>query len=90
MIFFNDSTITRKRIFLFWADFLVFAIIFVHPWDQFKFSENSEKWLYGVGWLIAPKWVFRLAERGLGLNMTTECSYKNKMYATDKPSKLGV
>ncbi len=37
-----------------------------------------------------PKRVFWLAERGLGLNMTTECSFKNKMYATDKPSKLGA
>ncbi len=27
---------------------------------------------------IGPKWIFRLAERGMGLNMTTECSFKKK------------
>ncbi len=39
--------------------------------------------------ILGPKWVFRLAERGLGLNMTTECSFKNTVYATATPSKLG-
>ncbi len=39
---------------------------------------------------IDSKSVFRLAEGGLGLDITTECKFKNKIYAIDKPLTLGV
>ncbi len=37
---------TGMRIFPVRHDFLIFAIIFGHPWDQFKFTKNSKG-----GWL---------------------------------------